>query len=126
MARNSTFKIVVAVVAFLAIIIFVMYGSADLGLSPQTPVKLINVLPGIFIFAVGAITLVRSGVSVFALPSFSALGIGMAVLLGSIENFNIYPVHVTGGATLVQVQWIVIILTTMVGAIVAAMSRGRN
>ena len=126
MASKQTLKIVLAVVAFLAIIIFTMYGSTDLGLSPQTPVKLINVLPGIFIFAVGAITLVRSGVSVFALPSFSALGIGMAVLLGSIENFNIYPVHVAGGATLVQIQWIVIILTTMVGAIVAAMSRGRN
>jgi len=126
MARNQTFKIVVAVLAFLAIVIFLLYGSDDLGLSTQTPVKMINVLPGILIFAVGAITLVRSGVSVFALPSFSALGIGMAVLLGSIENFAIYPVHVTGGATLIQVQWIVIILTTMVGAIVAAMSGGRN
>jgi hypothetical protein len=126
MARNSTLKIVIAVVAFLAIIIFLMYGSADLGLSAETPVKMVNVMPALIFFAIGCITLVKNGVSVFALPSFSALGIGMALLLGSIENFKIYPVTFSGGATLVQVQWIVIILTTMVGAIVAAMSRGRN
>ena len=122
---NGITKTLMAVVGLLAIIMFVMYAPATLNLPAGTTAKLIVVLPGLLLFFIGIGILVTQGVSVFALPGFGLLGIGVAFLLESIQTNAIYPIVSVGGATIAQYQWIIIILCTMIGGVIAAMSRDR-
>ena len=121
--KNSTFKIVAAITAFLAIIIFIMYAGTEVGLPVNTNEKIIAVMPGILVFFIGVGILVKTGASVFALPGFSALGIGLAILLGTLQNSGIYPVANVIGASLAQVQWLTIVMCSLVGGAIAAISR---
>lgn len=120
--KNSTFRIVAALVAFLVIIMFMMIGADALGLPANTTETIIIVMPGIFIFFIGVGILIKTGTSVFALPAFASLGIGLAILLSSIETAGIYPITSAGGATIEQVQWLIIILCSLIGGAVAAIS----
>lgn len=124
--KNSTFKIVAAITAFLVIVMFLNYAGTLIGLPANTTTQILYAMPGIVIFFIGAGIIFSTGISIFALPGFSALGIGLAILLGAVQIHNIYPVEQIGGATIAQVQWIVIILTSVVGGIIAASSRGRG
>ena len=122
--KNSTFKIVAAITAFLAIIIFILYAGTGLGLPANTNTQLIAVMPSILVFFISVGILVKTGASVFALPGFTGLGLGLALLMGTLEASAIYPVaSIAGGASLQQVQWLVIILCSLVGGAVAAISR---
>jgi hypothetical protein len=124
--KSSTFKIVAAITAFLAIIIFLLYAGNQIGLPANTNTQLIAVMPSIMVFFISVGVLIKTGASVFALPAFTGLGLGLALLLGTLEAQLIYPVaSIAGGATLPQVQWLCIILCALVGGAVAAISRGR-
>ena len=123
--KVSEIRMIMAVTLLLAVIVFTMYAGPTIGLPADTTEKLINVLPGIFVFFVGAALLAWQGVSIFSLPGFMALGIGLAVLIGEIEAFAVYPVAPAGGPTLEQVQWIIIILCALIGGALAAVSKGR-
>lgn len=122
--KNSTFKIVAAIAAFLAIVIFILYAGNQIGLPVETNNKVIAVIPSILVFFISVGVLIKTGASVFALPAFTGLGLGLALLLGTMEAQLIYPVaSIAGGATLPQVQWLCIIMCSLVGAAIAAISR---
>jgi hypothetical protein len=123
--KSSTLKIVIAITAFIVIIMFINMAGTSIGLPANTSDQLLYALPGIVVFFLGVITLVMTGVSVFALPGFSALGIGIDILLGAVQTHNIYPIEQIGGASIAQTQWIIVIFCALIGGIIAAMSRGR-
>ena len=123
--KNSTFKIVAALVAFIAIVLFVRYAGTSIGLSATITQQLLVVMPGVFVFFLGVGMLIKVGTGVFALPAFATLGIGLAILLGSIQTGGLYPIETIGGATLQQVQLLVITMASLVGGMVAALSRGK-
>lgn len=124
--KNSTLRIVMALTAFIAIVIFVLYAGTQIGLPAIANTHIIAVIPSILVFFISVGVLLSTGVSIFALPGFTGMGIGLALLLGTLENNGIYPIaSIAGGATLAQVQLLVIILCALVGAAVAAVSRGR-
>jgi len=124
--KNSTFRIVAAVTAFLCIIIFIMYAGTQVGLPANTNTMIIGVIPSLLVFFISVGVLIKVGASVFALPAFAGLGLGLALLLGTLQTSGLYPIaSIAGGATLPQVQWLIIVLSSMIGAAVAAVGRGR-
>ena len=123
--KSSTLKIAIAVTAFIVIIMFINMAGTSIGLPADTSDKLLFALPGIVVFFIGVITLAMTGVSVFALPGFSALGIGIDILLGAVQTHGIYPIEQVAGASIAQTQWIIVIFCALIGGIIAAMSRGR-
>ena len=119
----STFTLVGAMALLVAIFIFMSFYAGSLNLPANTASMFMSVLPGVFVFFAGITSLWWAKVSLFALPGFAVLGIGVAILLGEIQTSGLYPIVGTGDVTIAQFQWIIIILCTMIGAVVAAGSR---
>jgi len=119
----STFTLVAAMTLLIAVFVFMSFYAGGLNLPVNTASMFLGVMPGVFIFFVGITSLWWAKVSLFALPGFAVLGIGVAILLGEIESTGLYPIVGTGDVTIAQFQWIIIILCTMIGAVVAAGSR---
>jgi len=119
----STFMMVAAMALMAVVVIFLVFYSTTLNLPTNTAEMFIAILPGLFLFFVGVMTLWMAKVSLFAFPGFTILGIGIAVLLGEIETSGFYPIYVAGGPTIGQYQWAMVLLCSMIGAVVAAGSR---
>jgi len=121
--RKSELKIAATILMVVVIIMFFLYAGTYLGLPANTAEKFTMVLPGIVIFFIGVAGLVSQGRSIFALPAFLGVGIGLAILVGELNTQNIVvPSLATGGITVGQMQQFIIILCGLLGGVIAGSS----
>ena len=97
------------------------YTGTEIGLESDVTQDFIMVMPGLFIFAVGAIFIVLVGLSIYALPAFGVTGIGLALLFEYMSNQGLISDQLLSGLSVGDVQLIIIIFGFLIGAIVGAM-----
>lgn len=120
----SILKITAGIVSFFAVIIFLIYAANYLGFAAGFATSLIMVLPGLIVFFVGCATLATQDLSVFAIPGFGALGIGIAILISEMNAQNIIiDNYIARGWTLLEIQLFFVIIFFLMGAVVAASER---
>lgn len=115
-----------AVAAILAGLIYFWTGGfgAALNLSSDVGADLLAVLPGLLIFIVGVVALAKYGAGKpFVIAAFAAMSIGMAVLLQEMYDASIIVDAMIAGASIGQVETIIIIAGIMVGGVAYATNR---
>lgn len=117
---KSELQVAVGIVSILAIVVFLVNAGSTLGFSSDFTDDIITVLPGVFVFIVGALMIMNMS-GVFYIPGFGMLGIGVAILLDEMNTAGvIVPELLTGSVTLEQAQVFIVIICLLIGAVVAS------
>lgn len=120
MGLTDDLKIPIAIGLTLAVMLGLFYSGTEIGLESDVTTDFIMVMPGLFLFVVGAIMVVLVGLSIYALPTFGVTGIGLALLFEYMSNQGLISDQLLSGLTVGEVQLIIIIFGFLVGAIVGA------
>jgi hypothetical protein len=95
--------------------------SGALGLDPSIGADLATIFPGLLITIIGLVSATRGGP--LAVGGFSAAGIGLAVLFGEMYVAGIIDDTLLGGASLIQLQTLTIIVAALMGGVAYSVSR---
>ena len=82
------------------------------------------ILPGLFLFAVGILIISRMR-GLFALPGFTVVGIGLAVLSEEMYDIGIINNAMISNLTIGEFQLLVIAVSFLVGAVVTGITARR-
>lgn len=116
-------KVVVGIFMVIVLVITLVYLGGDLGFTQDMQDDFISVLPGLSIFVVGAFALAAIGPSMFAIAGFGVMGLGLAILVDEMNTAEILiPDILTTTFTLGDLQLIILVFFTLMGAIVSAMA----
>lgn len=121
MGLTDDLKIPIAIGLTLVVVLGLFYMGDEIGLESDITQDFIMVMPGLFLFVVGAIMVVLVGLSIYALPAFGVTGIGLALLFEYMSNQGLISDQLLSGLTVGEVQLIIIIFGFLVGAVVGAM-----
>ena len=113
-------KIPIAIGLTLAVVLGLFYTGTDIGLDSDVTNNFIMVMPGLFLFAVGAIIVVLVGLSIYALPAFTVSSIGLALLFEYMFNQGLISDQLLSGLSVGDIQLIIIVFGFLIGAIVGA------
>ncbi len=111
-------NIAILIASIIFIFIALFYVGEDIGLSPGSYTDFLQILPGLFLFAVGALIIGRMG-GLFALPGFTVVGMGIAVLTEEMYDLGIVNDAMISNLTLSEFQMLVIAISFLIGAVVA-------
>jgi hypothetical protein len=121
---SDILKIAATVLLILVPIMFLIWAGPGLGLPADTPTRIIGVLPGIFVFFIGAFGLMTMKSPILVLPSIMAIGIGLAILAGELVAIGI--VTIIGDPSLIQIQYFFIVFCTLLGCVAAVIGVKRR
>lgn len=116
-------KILIMVVSPIIVVVFLVYAGNYLGLSDRFSQNLAYVLPGLVTFMIGAAMILTIKTSIFFVPSFGVMGVGLAILLEEMYTVGIVVDALFVPLTLVEVQIIIIILSILFGGVAAAVTQ---
>lgn len=121
---RDDFKIAAIIVGLLAIVILFTTQGSDLGFDSDFTNDFISLVPGIAVFVVGAIMIALIPSPLFILAGFSAMGVGMAILVDELNTAAVLiPEIVTTDFTLNDLKIVSILFFVLLGAIAASLSR---
>ena len=116
----------IAVLIGSVIVIFMgLYFFGDnIGLEATSFTDFLLVMPGLFLFAVGALIIGRMR-GLFALPGFTVVGIGIAVLSEQMYDLGILNDAMISNLTIGEFQILVIAVAFLIGAVVTGVTARR-
>jgi len=115
----NTMKIATLILIIVVTFLTLFYSGDILGLSPTIDSDYITLVPGLFIFIIGAgATWTVRGVYQFA--SMSCVGIGVAILIGDMHTLGLVTEELLAGLTLAQLQLWTIVISGIAGGIIVA------
>lgn len=117
-------KIAVIIGSVIFIFLALYYAGDAIGLEATAETDFLQILPGLFIFAVG-ILLVGRLHGLFALPAFTVVGIGIAVLSEEMYDLGILNDQMISHLTIGQFQILVIAVSFLIGAVVTGVTSRR-
>ena len=118
------FKIVAIIVGLLAIIILFTTQGSELGFDSDFTNDFISILPGIAVFVVGATMIALIPSPLFILAGFSAMGVGLAVLVDELNSAAVMiPEILTDDFSLNDLKVISILIFVLLGALASTLSR---
>lgn len=122
--KHADLRVVLSILLTVFIVLVLVYIGGDLGFDSEFVTDLISLLPGLFLFIVGAFVLMYQGTGPYAIPGFGILGVGLCLLMGYMNDAGILvPSMLVAGMTLAQVQLGVLVFCILIGAVVAAGGR---
>jgi hypothetical protein len=125
LGRKNTFSIfaIVGVTALaMGIFIFLFWNSEFLfGSGSTVATNFIQLFPGILVFAVGMIVVMLTK-GIWNVPAMLLTGIGLCVLLGSMDKIGAISAIMLGGLTMNEIYTWVIVLSGLFGAVLAAVT----
>jgi len=124
-APRISLDTVIVVVAVLFIFLALYYAGDVVGLEADVFTDFLLIAPGLVLFGVGVLILVGTRKGIFALPGFTVLGIGLAVLSEEMYDLGILNDAMVSYLTIGEFQLLVIGVSFMIGAIAAGISARR-
>ena len=124
-APRISLDTVIVVVAVLFIFLALYYAGDVVGLEADVFTDFLLIAPGLVLFGVGVLILVGTRKGIFALPGFTVLGIGLAVLSEEMYELGILNDAMISYLTIGEFQLLVIGVSFMIGAIAAGISARR-
>jgi len=113
--------IVVVMIIGISIFLSIGYGSS-FGITAEVGSNLVLILPSIFFFIMGSL-IVAATSGLFVIMGFGGIGIGLALLLSQLNIIGILQAQDLGYWSVTEAQTVIIILSLMVGGIVALATR---
>jgi hypothetical protein len=114
--RGGNLGLLVAIVAVLCIIIFLVFvPPASLGLDSGLLTSILAVLPGLIITVVGILGIGRDDALVIG--GYGAAGLGIAILMGELYTASIINDTMLSGATLGGLEALIVVLSLVMGAV---------
>jgi len=118
---RSEAKVVFMIALVLVVFLALFYLDTELGLPATADTDFLSIMPGLICFAVGGLVVGKMG-GLFALPAFSLIGIGLAILFESMYDLGIVNDAMISNLTISQFQILVIAIAFLVGAVVSGVS----
>lgn len=118
-------KLVFLVGFVLVVFLTLFYLDSELGLPDTADTDFLLIMPGLICFAIGALLVGKLG-GLFALPAFSLIGVGLAILFESMYDLGIVNDAMISNLTISQFQILVIAIAFLVGAVVSGVSVKRR
>ena len=121
MRLPNDFKVIVAVIMVIFIVITLTYIGGDIGFTQDMQDDFVSVLPGLSIFVVGAIIMAVIGPNMFVGAAFGVMGLGLSILVEEMNTAEILiPDILTTSFTLGDLQITVLVFFILIGAVVSA------
>ena len=121
---RDDFKIAATIAGLLAIIILFVTQGSNIGFDSDFTTDFISIVPGISVFIVGAIMIALIPSPLFILAGFSAMGVGMAIIVDELNTASVLiPQILTPNFTLNDLKIISILFFILIGAVAASLSR---
>jgi hypothetical protein len=126
MTRKGSPVVMIAVFMIIIVIILFFAGgyASGFGLSATISDDLLAVFPGLFVSIISIIAISQTTDSPLIIGGFSAVGIGLAILLSEAYTAGIIVDAMLGGATIAQYETIMIILGLIMGTVAYVGRRG--
>ena len=116
---------IVVIISTVIIIFLALYYVGDsVGLEADSFTDFLLIMPGLFFFALGILIIGRMG-GLFALPGFTIVGIGMAVLFEEMYDLGIVNDSMISNLAIGEFQMLVIAVAFLVGAVVTGVTAKR-
>jgi len=127
MVRTPKIDLNIAIIIGSVIFIFLAlyYVGDTIGLETTSHTDFLQIVPGLFIFAVGILVMGRMG-GLFALPGFTVVGIGIAVLSEEMYDLGILNDQMISYLTIGEFQILVIAVSFLIGAVVTGVTVRRR
>jgi len=118
---------IVMIAVFMALIVLILFFAGGyattLGLSVTISEDLIAVFPGLFIFIIGIASISQTMGNPLVVGGFGTIGIGLAFLIQEMYDAAIISDVMLAGATIAQLEILVIIVSIMMGGVAYASSK---
>jgi len=127
MVRTPKIDLNIAIIIASVVFIFLaLYYAGDvIGLETTSHTDFLQIVPGLFIFAVGILVVGRMG-GLFALPGFTVVGIGIAVLCEEMYDLGILNDQMMSNLTIGEFQILVIAVSFLIGGVVTGVTVKRR
>ena len=105
----------------IAIVGALVVGGEELGISTDMTNEFIQTIPGLFVFVVG-VMIITQVEGVFLLPGVIVVGLGIAVLMGTMDDMGYITTQMKSGLTIEQIQIWTMVIATIAGGLASALT----
>lgn len=119
--RLREFIAILPIVSLFVVFIAMFYFAEDLGFDADMDTDFLLLLPGLAAFVIG-IALLTVTKGTFAFPAMMVIGLGLAYLFGTLDTMDMLTTELKAGLTIEQIQLWIIVIFSLVGGIVNAVS----
>jgi len=107
---------------FVAFALFFVFGGSYFGFDPTFTTSFISVSPYLLIFSISMVVIVIVR-GLLELPACFFAGVGLSLLIGQLNVLGLVTASLLGDLTIVQLQLWIILILTMLGGVLAALTR---
>ena len=122
--RISMFSIVGVTALGMGIFVFLYFFAPTIGFSATLATNFVQLFPGILVFGIGMIVVVLAR-GIYAVPAMLLTGVGLCVLLNSLDQAGAISTIMLGGLTMNEIYLWTIVLSGLFGGILAALTTGK-
>ena len=119
----TIFEIIAGATMIIGIVMFVALYGGSVGFTAEVKNDLVLLMPGLLFFVIGVIVTAVAARGIWAVPMMLVTGIGLAVMVGTLDSLGLITAQMYYGLTLPQTQVWVILLFGLLGAVLAAVTR---
>lgn len=117
-------RIVMSALMIVIILMILLYLGTEFGFTAAMIDDFAMLIPGLIFFVIGAFILSLTGTGMFALPAFSVVGMGLAMLAGEMNTLGVLiPDILTATFTIADLQLVIIIFFLLMGGISTTLGR---